>query len=346
MSINNFFQIEYTKIDNKIKEDTSCWILDYSPEFKNLLLPVRICEPFYNFVKDKNIPLNFNINGVKGCGKKTIINCILKYCFGYNIFDLNIHPSYDFIKSYNNIYYTDFQKLSKTELNQCFDYIKSLSKNKSIDGSYKVFVISHIDKISKLTQKIISNIMEKSVNNIRFITTTINVSKLSQDLLSRITNLRLPFMDENEFKQFTKQITKNNNTKINSKIALKIYKNNFYNLRETILLIQQICSQNESKYESPIVMKYVLNMLKYCIEDNYNNYIILRNKIYGILGLGFSASYVIKVTLSLMIKNKKVNNTQKASIIKLANDINVLLTKADRQALLLEKFFYSLIDIL
>jgi len=341
MSLNIFFDIEYTK---KEEEATNCWILDYKPTFDNLLFPKRIYEQFYNFVNDGYILLNMNISGCKGCGKITIINCILQHCYKIDLTYLKPHHKYNFIKNYTNIFYTDFQKLTNGEIKDCFDYIKHISKLRSIDDSYKLYILRNFDTLNRINQNRILHLMEKYVNNIRFITTSTHYNKLSKIFFSKVQNFRLPYMTDDEFKIFIKKIIVKNNAKINVKVALKIYHNNFFNLRDTILMCQYI-SNKGGKYESSMVSKIVIDILKYCSTFNYNNHILIREKVYSLSSFGISPELVIKIALNLIVKNKLISNEIKGNVIRLAGKVDHTLAKADRYIFSLEKFFFGLIDI-
>ena len=212
-------------------------------------------KAFYN----SNIDLPLLIYGVKGCGKITaligLINNVPEYVsITYEKTDIRkvnnlyymktLDIEYNKLFIYENLYYLNISILaSPSEILLYIKHIYTLGKSKSIDGTKKIIIISHIDKCSLEAQKYITYILYKQNNNTSYIFTITKNNILLKKISSGCAKINFKHLTKNEFINifnfnYKHLLLKTN--QYNTDFFYTIYVNNQYNIGNTIAQIKHI----------------------------------------------------------------------------------------------------------
>lgn len=331
-------------------ENQQCWILNYKPTFKNLVFPKHFYEKIKNFIKDKKIPTNLMLVGGSGYGKMTFLKCIMDECFNINFNLFKKHYRHDLILTYQSIFFIDFVYFKNSEFKNIAQFIKDLATKSFIqfnDTSLpKLVIFKNTHLLSKTNLTFLIAIVKYRLDNCIFICLS---NKCVQSLLPYFTMIKIPYLQEKEFKSSVSKILKSHkiilkNTNINYAKMYKTYKDTFYNFKETLLWIQYYSlPSNKLKALMPIKKKMVASLLNFVLSDtsnlnskkeithleNIDNYIV------GLIGCGIKPTEILKYVSSMLINMKAIEYEKKKEII---NQITI----CDRELLVVEKKFFPL----
>ena len=278
--------------------------------------------------------------GIKGCGKKHIINNLIKYLFNTdNIItknrktDIKINNNnitVNFIES-NYHYEINLYEYGLYDKHIITEFIKDIISTKNISNNlYKIIIIHKIDMINEIAQLTLRRIIESFSANCRFIITAENITKVNNALLSRFECIRIPFPEKTQLLEYCN------------------YNNNKYNLKLDNEQIQTIISTDYNNYD--------LNCINYNLFHTFNNFnkfninekfdkIIknetklfmdeLRKFIYKLHLLNYSYTSIIKTYLRHIINQ---NSYSKEEIVKIINKA----TECEYQCRLSKVFFFAL----
>jgi len=236
--------------------------------------------------------------------------------------------------------------LSNSEKKNCVNFIINVIAKRSFDGSLKYLILRNIDNLSLIQKSTIAYLIEKKAGNLRLICTNkfINIKNIKLNSLSYnfiLRNMKLP-----EFKIFIKRLNKAYQVKVDYKIGWRLYQANNYNLRDTLLMLQNSVQNYQGKYISPVNIQLVSILLNNCLKFESKSYHIIRENLYKLIGIGITHTDIIKTTIELIIKNKQVNGNMKYRIINTAAEMDHAIQISDRKIFALEKFFFDLITVL
>ena len=135
----------------------------YKPtKLKDFHFDKQLIELIETFIKIDN--LNILLTGNSGCGKTSLINCIIKEYYGENYNPFNI-LTINSLKDQGISYY-------RTEV-KIFCQTQSLIPNKK-----KFIVLDDIDNINEQSQQVFRNCIDKYSNNIHFLASCCNPLKV------------------------------------------------------------------------------------------------------------------------------------------------------------------------
>jgi len=351
------------KLDNlnikREEPDTNCWVLDYKPTLSNLIIHPEFVDNIKKYIKvndtnepqELNIPSHLIIQGDNGVGKWTVIKAIIENYYKIDLDKYNFKwedDDYEFIKYFNShkniIYYVNVSVLTDKENRLLINYINS---EMQLRTTKRIFIIRNLDKLPELLQTNLSYSMEKCWNRLLIIGTIKNSNRIVHKMktLSYIPIIKHMNAEEfhNSYNLLKKQWKLN---KLTYKTAYRFYTENNYNLRNTILQIQNSIINHKCKFTDSIEKIEVMNLLNLCIDNTFNSNNEIRQKLYSTITLGVSPANLIKNTLKLIITTSSISNTVKCKSVSLAGQCSHELTKCDRSIFTLEKFYYSLANII
>lgn len=351
------------KLDNlnikKEEPETNCWVLDYQPTLNNLIIHPKFVDNIKKYIKfndvnepqELTIPSHLIIQGDNGVGKWTVIKAIIENYYKIDLDKYNFKwedDDYNFIKYFNShkniIYYVNVSVLSDKENRLLINYINSEMQLKT---TKRIFIIRNLDKLPELLQINLSYSMEKCWNRLLIIGTIKNSNRIVHKIKTLSYIPIIKHMNADEFNNsFNLLKTQWNTDKLTYKTAYRFYTENNYNLRNTILQIQNSIVNHKCKFTDSIEKIEVMNLLNLCIDNTFNSNNEIRQKLYSTITLGISPENLIKNTLKLIITTSSISNTIKGQSISLAGQCSHELTKCDRSIFALEKFYYSLATII
>lgn len=190
------------------------WCEKYRPsDFNNIIFDDNNKKFFDNLLKDNNFP-NMLFYGSPGTGKTTTI--------------INIVNQYNKINNINNKYNN---KISTIHLNASdergIDIIRNNIQN-FINSSYlfnegiKYIIFDEVDYMTNNAQQALKCLVQEKNNNIRFCLICNYISKIDKSLKEEFIKVRFNKLPKKNILDLLKNITINENIKINDKVLNNI----------------------------------------------------------------------------------------------------------------------------
>lgn len=363
--VDKYLSIGLRRLHIEDNPKTGCWVLDYVPDFKNLILSKNVIEKIKKHLmigvikktsEPENIetPINLAICGASGSGKWTIIRTIIKHYYKIDLDNSRLsnidNEDYPYVKSYstisNIIYYVNLEVLKQIEIRDLIEYIKDKIENCS---RQRILIIRHANLFDEQQQRVLGYWMEKYGNRLLFIITYNHGTQISGKMGVLCFKTRNePFHSIGEFEISFKQLLKQwkSNKKMTSEVGWHIYQKNNYNLRNTILQIQDSIQNYNGIYVVPIEETIMINILNLASEFKSENLNKLRELLYSVMAIKISPNIIIRRTLSLVMKAPSITSEKKCKIVTFAGEASADIVNADRPIFALEKFFYNLSSVL
>lgn len=297
---------------------------------------------------------NFLFYGNNGCGRHTLVNLLLYYIYGEEIFNIKsqkyqIHTNnntieYKTIKqsNYHMIYYPQKNNFDKNVLQSIIQSFISIQNNLIITKYFKIIIIDNIEKLSISAQESLKATMEKYSKYCRFIFISKNIDCIIDALKSRIVPIKIDNPNNEQLLLCAINICHNEeqNYKINDLINL-VNKSN-QNIKKLMFLLQLYF------LKVPIVDS-IDNTFNYIIELIYKKSFkftkAITDKIYDILITNIDSKQIIKEILNrLIIKENNMKLINK--FIKISIKHIKLLSNSRRDIMVLKDFINCLIVLL
>jgi hypothetical protein len=266
---------------------------------------------------------------------------------------------------YENLYYLNMESLSSTtEISQYLKYIYKISKSKSIDGTKKIIIISHIEKCNEEALKYINYILDKlnATTSYIFITTKLNI--ITNKIKSTCARINFSYLNENEFITIFKFNYKHiyNSKYINNtylKQYYQIYVNNNYNIGNTLNQIKYILETNQNitldkqknddktyDYRQSLMYNITKNFIKKRLKlSNVSTALEIRKFLYTLLSLNIDLLEFTKMLVKLLLESK-INNKSKELIIEKAGLLSSETNYINKEVISVESFIYNIIYII
>lgn len=355
--------IEYHLGKNNTNEYISKKLIPEEALFASVIFKDKI-KKFY----ENNLDIPLLIYGVPGCGKLTTLIGLINQMPGYcskemnNVYYMKIlDKEYEKLFVYENLYYLNINVLSSTnEISQYLKHIYKISKNKSIDGNKKIIVISHIEKCNEEAMKYINYILDKLNATTSYIFITTKLNSITGKIKSSCARISFQYLNETEFttafkfnykpifnaKQLTNPFLKQ---------YYQIYKNNNYNIGNTLNQIKYILETNANITLEKLKTDELSKSLMYNITKNFikkrlklstvSTALEIRKFLYTLLSLNIDLVDFSKMLLRLLLESK-INNKSKELIIEKAGVLSKEITSINKEVISVESFIYSIIYII
>lgn len=147
--------------------------------------------------------LNILLIGNQGCGKTTLINCIIKKYYG-DLYDSNNILIINSLKEQGITYY-------KTEVKT---FCQTMS---SIPNKKKIIILDDIDNINEQGQQVFKNCIDKYSKNVNFIASCCNIQKVIDSYQSKQIIIKINPLEKNYLKSFIQKLCKKENIHLDSK---------------------------------------------------------------------------------------------------------------------------------
>ena len=147
--------------------------------------------------------LNILLIGNQGCGKTTLINCIIKKYYG-DLYDSNNILIINSLKEQGITYY-------KTEVKT---FCQTMS---SIPNKKKIIILDDIDNINEQGQQVFKNCIDKYSKNVNFIASCCNIQKVIDSYQSKQIIIKINPLEQNYLKSFIQKLCKKENIHLDTK---------------------------------------------------------------------------------------------------------------------------------
>jgi len=308
----------------------SLWII-FKNNFRNIINDIEE----YNKIFINHINYDFNILLYSHIGfpLELFINELIKSKF--NLININKKE----LLWNKNIIYNENQYFIEIDLNNpnitsdfsfLTDMILFIIKNKPIFNSNKhLIILKNIDHFNEFSYAF-RIILERFNNNVYFICTTNKISKIENAIKSRFFCIRIRLFTIDEIKFIFQKYLKLN-LKMNSNEEIEISRNIIFNIflqqikmNEPLLLTEEFYN-----YNYPPIVKFYNS--KYDLND-------IRQLSYKLSQYNLK---IVDITLDLL----KLNNNKSLEIIKIASEIDYLLSISNkgREPIYIENFLCQIL---
>lgn len=238
--------------------------------------------------------MSFILHGANGCGKTSLLNCIVQQYYENNN------------KTNENILYIN--NISDQGINYFRTDVKLFCQsNCTIPNKKKLILFDDFDQINDQSQQVFRNYIDKYSNKIGFIITTSNLHKIINSIQSRFLVIDLTKPSKDEVKLMCSKIIDNENIKIDHNMIdtiIDLTNNNFHSIFNYLEKIKLIDSE---KIQS---ITDILTHINHSLFDSYFNNIknkILHSAIDTLLYLFNDGYSVIDILDELFIYIKRTN---------------------------------------
>ena len=198
--------------------------------------------------------LNLLFVGESGCGKTTLINCLLNNYYNNNNYQNNI-LSINPLKEQGISYY-------RTD-------VKSFCQSISDSKKKKTVLLDDIDNINDQSQQVFRNCLDKYSDNINFIASCKNIQKVLGTFQSRVLIIQINQFTENDLSIILEKIINSENINITDEAKKFILKISNFSVKTLVNYLEKFKIYNKN-----INLSDTLNL---CTNISYNNLILYTN---------------------------------------------------------------------
>ena len=275
-------------------------LMDYEMETNQL-------ELIKTFIKMDN--LNLLLNGDVASGKTTLLKTIIA----------EYYAGYSYSKYKNNILYINNLK------DQGIGYYRADVKtfcqtNSLITNKKKIVVLDDIDLINEQSQQVFRHFIDHFSTRVHFISSCINIQKVSENVQSRIYVINLQPIELHHLKRIADKIIKHENIHIHQDAYDFIINISNKNIKNLINYFEKITLLHNEEINLDIVHKLCFT-ISLSTFDNYTN-LIINNQldeaitlIYSVYDQGYSVIDILDNYFTFIKQTKLLNEEQKHKII-------------------------------
>jgi len=277
------------------------------------------------------------VYGPSGAGKKTRIMAVLREIYGNGVLKLKLeHRNFTPPGGTKSIELTTISSNHHIEINPSDvghndrivvqDVIKEIAQSVPLDStnqrSYKVVLLTEVDKITREAQHALRRTMEKYMATCRLILCCTSTSKVIEPLRSRCLAIRVPAPSKEEVISVLNFVAKKEGVGLPSELAGRIADMSEGNMRKAILTLESLKVKHGNLSASVSVElleweEFIVNLAKEIAEEQSPKRLQqVRAKLYELLGHCIPPDVIIKkLTLELL---KKLDSELKYEVIKWA----------------------------
>ena len=320
------------------------FIYKYRPQLLNEFeIDTKIIELLDIFISINN--LNLLLVGDSGCGKTSLINCIIKEYYK---------------EDYNSINILTINSLKDQGISYYRSEVKTFCQTMcTISNKKKFIILDDIDTLNEQSQQVFRNFIDKYSNNVHFISSCSNIQKVIDSIQSRIIIIKIKGLSNEILEKVMNKICIKENIIIIDdvkKFILSICNNSvrtIINYLEKFKLINEIitydiavnCCTNIS-FDDFTKYTIICNQSKEIEEVREKNLRDAIKIIYYIYDRGYSVMDILD-NYFLFIKTTNIlNESQKYLVIKLLCKYITIFYNIHEDEIELALFTNNLINIL
>ena len=293
----------------------SLWI-KFKNKFKEIIYDINEFKIIFDTYK--NIEYNLLLFSYKGFPVDLFIDELLKTKFNIKNLHKNELTWNKNIVYYENQYFLEID-LNNPNISNGYSFITEMIlfiiKNRPLIANKHLIIIKNIDKLEEYAFAF-RIIIEKYYNNVYFICTTNNISKIESPIKSRFSLIRLRLFTSKEIKYiFNKYLECNDNfINDNRNIIFNIFLAQV-NINEPQLITKEFC-----EYNYPLIKTFMNS--KYDLND-------IRQLSYKLSQYNLSVADII-MDLIKIYKELKYNDEKIREIVAIGADIDYILTISNK----------------
>ena len=281
--------------------------------------------------------LNILFVGNSGCGKTSLINCIIKEYYK-ELYDSNNILTINSLKDQGISYY---RNEVKTFCQTC-----CLIPNKK-----KFIILDDIDYINDQSQQIFRNCIDKYSNNVHFLASCSNAQKVLESFQSRITIIKLKHLNNNSLNNILNNICHKENIIISNEAKEFILLISNHSIRTIINYLEKLRLLNKFiTYNIAINICTNISFDKFTkytnLCKNKNNLFEAINLLFSICDLGYSVIDILDNYFIFLKYTIILNENEKFLVIKLLCKYTVIFYNIHEDDIELALFTNNLVKIL
>lgn len=321
---------------------------DESHFHKNLITKFKkMCE-------DDQVP-HMIFHGPSGGGKMTLINIFLNMLFGDKADDIKgrkyivsgssgAGKEVNVQESSHHIVVepqgTNFDKYMIQEVIKKFARMGTLGINRS----YRVVVITDIDRMTFYSQTALRRTIEKYSRACRFIMCSRSSSKVIDPLLSRCMSIRVPLPLNSELFKFLCYISAEEglNKYMKMEDYLKIVNKSDNNIKEAVWMLELFNLGIDSKTAYETSIDSLITMMMKKSEDIAT----IRKLIYNVLITDIPCAKISHDILNKLLTMKKISDEKKGDIMRIISRYDHNMVRSRREIYHIEAIIQKIINVL
>ena len=312
------------------------FIYKYRPKLlDDFEMDPKIIELLKTFITIDNLNLLFV--GASGCGKSSLIKCLIKEyyldnCDPENILIINA------LKDQGISYYRSEVKT----------FCQTMC---SVPNKKKFIILDDIDNINEQSQQVFRNCIDKYRKNVNFLATCSNIQKVIDSFQSRVIILKINVLESHRLEKIVSKVCDNENIKITNDAKTFILSICDNSVRMLINYLEKF-----KLLGNPITLNTAIDACTNISFNDFNKYTNLCMSytnlsdasalIYSIYDRGYSVMDILDTYFIFIKSTNLLNENKKHQIIKLLCRYIVIFYNVHEDEVELALFTNNLINIL
>lgn len=334
----------------------SLWCDKYRPKNLNALdYHKDQAEVFRRLVNSDDFP-HLLIYGPNGAGKKTRIMCLLRELYGEGAEKLRIERQQFETPSKKTIEMTTLASNYHIEINASDagiydriviqEMIKNIAQtnqlNSTAQKSFKVVLLTEVDKLTKDAQHALRRTMEKYMSTCRLILCCNSTSRVIPAVRSRCLGIRVSAPTNDQISAILKTACKQEGLTIPNDLATRIALKSNRNLRRALLMCETTyvahypftSDQEISEPDWELFLKETARLASQ--QQTVERVVMIRDRLYELLCHCIPADIIFKGILKELLSS--CDEQLKPVIVEIAADLEHKMNLGDKEIFYLESF--------
>jgi DNA polymerase III delta prime subunit len=229
-------------------------------------------------------------------------------------------------------------------------YINKIIEYKTINNSFRIIVLHHIDRLSTDTIKTLFSLMDDYILTARFFFICNNLTSINNALLSRVFKIRVPFPDKNiiykHIQYHIPELTINNIDKI-----IEYSDNRLFNIFNILPLIKHSIDVNPNSILSNTKLDEILSttnirtiihkLVPFIHEKNISSIKSIRSILYDCLLSNIHINNIFSEIINYVMSIQSIPQSSKQSFLQDVNNLTISLFKIEYNIIVIELLIFK-----